>query len=169
MGTNTNKMQGVGPSHETLKRSAGLPPARLVRNGDRVFTRSKVTASIGLKPMRLVVHHTRQKSIPISQFHSNTSCPDGDFSSTAHNNTRCPDDDFSSTAYSRRLQLHSIQHTAIVVLQTSSAPQHTATTAGQQKTPAPQHTADSRLWQHTAIMAVQQTTVAPQHTATTTI
>ena len=99
MGTNTNKMQGVGPSHETLKRSAGLLPARLVRNGDRVFTRSKVTASIGLKPMRLV-HHTRQKSIPISQFHSNTSCPDGDFSSTAHNNTRCPDDDFSSTAYS---------------------------------------------------------------------
>ena len=154
MGTNTNKMQGVGPSHETLKRSAGLPPARLVRNGDRVFTRSKVTASIGLKPLRLVVHHTRQKSIPISQFHSNTSCPDGDF---------------SSTAYSRRLQLHSIQHTAIVVLQTSSAPQHTATTDGQQKTPAPQHTADSRLWQHTAIMAVQQTTVAPQHTATTTI
>ena len=154
MGTNTNKMQGVGPSHETLKRSAGLLPARRVRNEDRVFTRSKVTASIGLKPMRLV-HHTRQKSIPISQFHSNTSCPDGDFSSTAHNNTRCPDDDFSSTAYSQRLQLHSIQHTAIVVLPTSSAPQHTATTAGQQKTPAPQHTADSRLWQHTAIMAVQ--------------
>ena len=102
MGTNTNKMQGVGPSHETLKRSAGLPPARLVRNGDRVFTRSKVTASIGLKPMRLAVHHTRQKSIQISQFHSNTSCLADIVSSTAYSNNRRPAENSSSTAYCRQ-------------------------------------------------------------------
>ena len=61
MSTKTNKMQGVGPSHETPKTSAGLQPARLVSSGNRAFTRRKATASIGLKPMRLAVHHTRQK------------------------------------------------------------------------------------------------------------
>ena len=41
--------------------SAGLQPARLISSGNRVFTRRMATASIGLKPMRLAMHHTRQK------------------------------------------------------------------------------------------------------------
>ena len=48
--------RGVGPSHETpAAASAGLQPARLARNGNRVFTRRVETISIGLKPMRLVL------------------------------------------------------------------------------------------------------------------
>ena len=63
--TKTNKMQGVGLSHDTLYTSAGLQPARLVRRGDRAFTRRMAKASIGLKPMRLAVHHTQPKYISI--------------------------------------------------------------------------------------------------------
>ena len=73
---------------------------KLVTSGDRAFTRRTATASIGLKPMRLAMHHTRQKhsnftldqtTAPAPHIaHSNTSCPADDFSSTAHSNTSCP-------------------------------------------------------------------------------
>ena len=164
----------MGPSHETLKTSAGLPPVRLVRSGDRAFTRRMATASIGLKPMRLAVHRNTteiQKYIPIVQ--QTTSAPQHTETMAIYQTTSAPQhtaDDFSSTAYSRRLQLHSIQ-------QTTSAPQHSHSIQQSQLSSRQcqlhsiqLHQLSSRLLQlhgiqHTAIPTVQQTMSASQHTA----
>ena len=119
-----------------------------------MFTRRTATASIGPKPMRLAMHHTRQKCL---QF---PSCLGDEGSPTANGNTSCPDDYSSSTDHSiqqhqpsrQQLQIHSIQQQQLSGrrLQLHSIQQH-------------QPSRQTSAQQHTATLAVQ-TTEAPQRT-----